>query len=373
MARHGSRAIMACGFLAAALFACASPLELGRRAYAEGRLREAEQELLADAPESEEARALLERVQADKKALVEIWLSQAAQIEERDPESASPLALRYYRAAQSLLSSEDSPNTDLLEKINNLERKRDKLEAEYAELYPLSVENPSKPCNSADIEKKARRLAILREVLSRPDSLLQPLLAVAQSCFAAEDYGRAAALSELADDVRLPSEEFPLDAEARWALAQSRIEPPVTIEEEQPQPVKKRPRWSRTKKRKREPEPTTAPSEPDPGQEALKIARRLFEQGDIHRALTTLDASVNAELQSESRESIARQQKAWQDARQKLVDQYLANGEKAFRQEDAASARRWYSFILEIEPQHEVAKGRLNKLDTLQKLRDTQE
>ncbi len=359
--------------LLATLFACASPLALGRKAYAEGRLREAEQALTEDASESEDARALLERVHADKNALVKLWLSQATQIEQRDPETASRMALRYYRAAQDLLSSGDSPDASIQEKVDRLQRERGKLEKEYEKLYPLQVESTSPTCNSADIEQRAHRLAKLREALNRRDSFVQPLLTVAQHCFVAEDYVRVVALSKLADEIRLPSEELPLIAEARWALAQSRIEPPVTIEEEQPQPLKERPRGSRTKTRRRAPEPTTAPSEPDPGQDALKTARRLFEQGDTHSAFTTLNASVNAELQPESRESIARQQKAWQDDRQKLVDQYLANGEKALRQEDAASARRWYSLILEIEPQHEVAKGRLNKLDTLQKLRDTQE
>jgi tetratricopeptide (TPR) repeat protein len=352
-----------------ALAGCAHSLDKPRAAYAQGRLIEAESELRDLARESgasgEAARELLERVRRDRGVVASFLLDRAREaLEVGDKQQA----LEAYGVALSLLDPADPAVRPTRAAIAELEEWHRATRAAFdASLAKLRLGQGT--CSPGEQAELATRLGQQRQALGLAVSIIEPLLAAAQACYLTGRDLDVITLYQLAADVRLPGETLRPLGLAQLALAYSRLPdlPPASVEVA---PVARQDPAPRRTRRTRPRDETPARAiEPDPTIVILANARREMSAGNADAAFKVLDAGLKEVAEPAQRETLRQQQVAWRGQRDQLIKTLIDQAEAALASERSDQAYALYRRVLELEPEHAVARDRIRRIETLRKMR----
>jgi len=361
---------------------CASSLQRSIEAYERGDFREAHE--LLTRVEPGEAQEVREAVAGGIEYSSSYLLSQAWVALERG-RGPKPLreARAYYRAALAVMPSDHPRRAATLASIAELER-------DIAEVRERRQAAVRRFRVAADKRDYAGAVQVVGEVLELTSSVGgdQPgsseVLALAERAIGDGDHNFAVQLVELADLVRREANARVGDSDmgeiARVAAALRYFHRVAAeLDEADGKTIVRRP--GRRKPEPVRPEPlrkpelvTTVPGldgdevEREREQAAtsrLKRARAQWAAGDKYDALCTLDRAI-AMLGDVV--GLAEQRQRWRPARDLLIADYIERGEMALSREASTEARGWYQRILALDPDHELARDRMHKLDKLQEL-----
>lgn len=357
---------------ALALSSCVHPLDKPKAAYAQGRLAEAELELLdlarAKGPRGEAARELLERVRRDRGVVSAFLLERARDaLDVGDKQQA----LEAYTVALSLLDPSDPAIGPTRVAIAELEAWLRTTRAAFdAGLAKLRAGQSA--CNPAEQAELSTRLGQERQALGLSVSIIEPLLAAAQACYLAGRDLDVIGLYQLAADVRLPGETLHPLGLSQLALAYSRV-PDLPAAAVEVAPVARQDaaprRTTRRPPRPAREEPAPRIIEPDPAIAILATARREMAAGNTDAALRVLDAGLKEIGDAAQREALRQQQAAWRAQREQLVKSLIEQAEAALASERSEQAYALYRRVLELDPEHAVARDRIRRIETLRKMR----
>ncbi len=345
--------------LALALSACAHSLTVGgaAKAYAEGRYDEAEPALErlseGSSPDAAKARKLLADLHAEQRLAASVLLEKAAALRE-GPLSARLQARSYLVLARSIVRGQGSEAAAADKAIAEIDAWRRQRSAAFDELRAKLVASESR-CEPEMQANALSSLADLRRDLGRTESLLPPAVSAAAACFAAGRDLDVITLTELALELRLPSEALPSAAAMRLAVAYSRL-PRVAHEG--------RHRARPARPSRPEIASTTVQS---PAGEALARAQALYHDGKVFEALVLVDDTL--EGLDGPNEPLRAQREAWRAERETLVAEYLDRAESALAVEDPETAYAWYARVLALDPGHYIALDRVHKIETLRRIR----
>ena len=353
------------------LSGCAHSLDKPKAAYAQGRLAEAELELRdlarASGARGEAARELLERVRRDRGVVSAFLLERARDAFDVGDKQQ---ALEAYTVALSLLDPSDPAVAPTRAAIAELEAWHRTTRASFdAGLVKLRAgQGVCKPGEQAEL---STLLGQERQALGLSVSIIEPLLAAAQACYLAGRDLDVITLYQLAADVRLPGETLHPLGLSQLALAYSRL-PDLPKASVEVAPVARQdaaPRRATRRSRPAREESAPRIIEPDPTIAILASARREMAAGNTDAALKVLDAGLRDVADAGQRESLRQQQVAWRAQREQLIKSLIEQAEAALASERSDQAYALYRRVLELDPEHAVARDRIRRIETLRKMR----
>lgn len=326
-----------------------------QRAYRQGRVEDIEPKLrelsAGHSRQANRAKKLLAAVANEKRLAASLLIDKGAVLREV-PGAPRLQALEYYRLALSLLPAGDPDAQGAAAAVAEIEawqrKRRDVYEQAWAGLVTSTRE-----CRPDEQTRALAQLAELRRELDADASLLPPALAAIQACFEAGRHLDVLRLAETALALRLPGESLPTPVVTRMALSYARL-PPRT-----------RRRWYAAQR----PDNPSVTVSASVANDALAQARALFAGGKTFEAVLLIDEALALASDGMDTTELVTQKRAWAEIRAELVRTYLELAEQALSGQRSEAAYELYVRILALEPTHEIALDRVQKLETLRRLK----
>lgn len=396
-------------FLFVSVCGCAPSWESALHDYQVGRYGAAEEALRWYAEKGAptrraEAERLLGSLSEERERAIEFLLAEARHVRKlADAKSTSYRAAKaFVSAALELLPVQDPRRAAIANELDALER----LALERAKGYLAAMEafgaevRGSGRCRGAEWIGSVQRLSTDREgagVAAGEDFLVLYAAEAASKCFELRAYEAAVALSDLAEALRDPESAGSTVVARLSAVAQARLftEEPVLardqaadLSEDEVQELseesvdravaaakpKRRRRRSRAASIASAPEPASVPApELSNGLDRKSTEMRvtgLISQGEKFQALSLLQELVDENPDIEWLQSLHRRYRA---DREKLVEKFLTQGERALQREQPDLAFNHYQRVLSIDPNNAIAIDRKRKIENLRKLRQRNE
>lgn len=371
-------------------------LSQARHAYAVGDLRRAERTLERLAEEraaagqsvSPPVEKLLQRVRVEREQVLPQLERRARELAQQAQAGAVSMdhAMQWLLAAQALTQLGTPAYERLQRHIDALEQRRTEHRRVYWQAH-RALSQGEQVCQPSKQKQALKGLLEKARPIGNGLHVIDLARAVAQRCFEDRHYEASRELLLWALRQRSPHTRLqPLDM-ARLALArergglEARAETKEALSERKRRRRRLRQRQRRRKKlRNKQQREAAASGQPaaNKGEDELSRVevrleeiRALFGAGQRFEALQALEAAIETLGDKEGLDvkPLLEQRKAWSAARRELIEAYLARGEKALRAEKPERAYAWYERILQLAPDHDVARDRLRKLRALRRLR----
>jgi hypothetical protein len=353
------------------LFGCAhqSTLDVARRALAEGRYEAVGPDLAklseSRSPEADEARRLLAEIEEARRATALVLLEKARKLENGlGPDRSQARA--YLELVLTLLRGTGPEAEAAAREVADITAWVHERERTWVRLAAV-LDAHAGECTPEEQADTLNKLRTLRRELGRRYSLMAKALTAANACF---QHGReldGLTLSELAVELRLPSETLPAAATLRMAAAYAHLPPTSPAEqrgepEPAPRPVKPAPRVASV---------VAPPPETTLVDAVLGRAQALYAEGKVFEALLMLDEAVST-YDPTGGARLRAQRDSWKRDRLTLVGDYLTRAERALQGQDPDTAYSWYARVLALDPGHDVALDRVRKIEAFRRLRSGQ-